>query len=173
MSSPKSAPQPLNERDLTTVIRLAPLVSIDLIVRDRAGRVLVGLRTNEPAKDFYFVPGGRILKDEPLQDAFARILSHETNIVARCDSATLLGVYEHFYATNRFGEPNLGTHYVVIALEVRPPDASAVQTDSQHSDYRWMHEHELLASERVHDNTKAYFRAAVGIRPGVRTLSST
>src|SRR5580692_3282384 len=104
MSSPKSAPQPLNEQDLATVIRLAPLVSIDLIIRDRAGRVLVGMRNNEPAKDFYFVPGGRILKDEPLQDAFVRILTNETNIVARCDSAALLGVYEHFYANNRFGE---------------------------------------------------------------------
>jgi hypothetical protein len=46
---------------------------------------------------------------------------------------------------------------------------SVVQIDGQHSDYSWMHEHELLASERVHDNTKAYFRAAVGIRPDVRT----
>jgi colanic acid biosynthesis protein WcaH len=168
MSSPKSAPQPLNERDLTTVIRLAPLVSIDLIVRDRAGRVLVGLRTNEPAKDFYFVPGGRILKDEPLRDAFARILSNETNINARYEDATLLGVYEHFYATNRFGEPNLGTHYVVIAFEIRPPDVSIVQIDGQHSDYRWMHEHELLARDRVHDNTKAYFRAKI-VRAGTQS----
>jgi colanic acid biosynthesis protein WcaH len=173
MSSPKSSPQPLNERDLATVIRLAPLVSIDLIVRDRAGRVLLGLRNNEPAKGSYFVPGGRILKNERLRDAFARILTNETNIDAAYERTTFLGVYEHFYANNRFGEPDLGTHYVVIAFEVRPPDVSAVRIDDQHSDYRWMHEHELLASDRVHANTKAYFRAAEGVRPNGVPLSST
>ncbi len=157
---PSSGPQLLNERELTTVIRLTPLVSIDLIVRDSAGRILLGLRNNEPAKDFYFVPGGRVLKDERLRDAFARILINETNIDAGYESATFLGIYEHFYSTNRFGEPGLGTHYVVLAFEVAPPDVSVVQIEGQHSEYRWMHEHELLASALVHDNTKAYFRAA-------------
>jgi hypothetical protein len=42
---------------------LAPLVSIDLIIRDNADRVLLGLRNNEPAKGYFFVPGGIILKD--------------------------------------------------------------------------------------------------------------
>jgi colanic acid biosynthesis protein WcaH len=136
-----------------------------LIVRDRAGRVLLGLRNNEPAKDFYFVPGGRIFKDERLRDAFARILTYETAIDAPCESATFRGVYEHFYANNRFAEPNLGTHYVVIAFEVRPTDVSAVRTDDQHREYCWMHDHELLASTLVHDNTKAYFRRAEAVRP--------
>jgi colanic acid biosynthesis protein WcaH len=157
---PPSGPQLLDERELTTVIRLTPLVSIDLIVRDSAGRVLLGLRNNEPAKDFYFVPGGRVLKDERLRDAFARILINETNIEAGYESAMFLGVYEHFYSTNRFAEPGLGTHYVVLAFEVAPPDVSVVQTEGQHSEYRWMHAHELLASALVHDNTKAYFGAA-------------
>jgi colanic acid biosynthesis protein WcaH len=173
MSSRHPTPQQLDERDLATVIRLAPLVSIDLIIRDDAGRVLLGLRNNEPAKDFYFVPGGRILKDERLRDAFARILAYETAIDAPYESATFLGVYEHFYTTNRLAEPNLGTHYVVVAFEVRPADVSAVREDSQHREYRWMHPQELLASALVHDNSKAYFRpAATTVRPD-RALSST
>lgn len=40
----------------------APLVSFDLIIRDPDGRALLRLRTNDPAKGFYFVPGGRILE---------------------------------------------------------------------------------------------------------------
>jgi colanic acid biosynthesis protein WcaH len=167
-----SSPQQLDERDLATVVRLAPLVSIDLVIRDGAGRVLLGLRNNEPAKDFYFVPGGRILKDERLHDAFARILAHETNIDAPYESARFLGVYEHFYATNRFAEPNLGTHYVVIAFAVGPVDVSTVQHDSQHREYRWMHQQELLASALVHDNVKIYFRATEAVRPaGARSLT--
>ena len=55
--------------DCAHVVRLAPLVSIDVIIRDPNQNVLVALRTNEPAKAFYFVPGGRIRKDETIQAA--------------------------------------------------------------------------------------------------------
>ena len=68
----------VDEDDFAQVVRLAPLVSIDLIIRDPIQDVLVALRTNEPAKGFYFVPGGRICKDETIQAAFIRILKVET-----------------------------------------------------------------------------------------------
>jgi colanic acid biosynthesis protein WcaH len=73
----------LSHSDLNTVIRLAPLVSIDLIIRDNADRVLLGLRNNEPAKGYFFVPGGIILKDEPLPEAFARTKKRKSTIRAR------------------------------------------------------------------------------------------
>ncbi|HJV21843.1 MAG TPA: NUDIX domain-containing protein, partial [Holophagaceae bacterium] len=47
-----------------------PLVSLDLIVRDPGGRVLVGRRRNRPAQGWWFVPGGRVGKGERLDDAF-------------------------------------------------------------------------------------------------------
>jgi colanic acid biosynthesis protein WcaH len=59
----------VGDDNFAQVIRLAPLVSIDLIIRDPIQDVLVALRTNEPAKGFYFVPGGRIRKDETIQAA--------------------------------------------------------------------------------------------------------
>jgi hypothetical protein len=52
----------------------------------------------------------------------------------------------------------------VIAFEVRPVDVSVVRQDSQHREYRWMHEQEVLASALVHDNTKAYFRPSEAVR---------
>src|SRR3954466_13792753 len=54
----------LSDAQFADVVRLAPLVSIDLVIRDPDGDVLVGLRTNAPAKGFWFVPGGRIRKNE-------------------------------------------------------------------------------------------------------------
>ena len=35
---------------------------------------------------------------------------------------------------------------------------TALQPDFQHSELRWWAESDLMASDRVHDNTKAYFR---------------
>jgi len=53
----------LGREEFLEVVERAPLVSIDLIVRRGDGLVLLGRRTNEPAKDFWFVPGGRIYKN--------------------------------------------------------------------------------------------------------------
>src|SRR4051794_21435444 len=98
------------------VVRNAPLIAIDLIIQDDSGKVLFGMRTNEPAKGFYFVPGGAIWKNETLADAFARVLAAETGRQANITEAEFVGLFEHFYTTNRFEEPGYGTHYGVLAL---------------------------------------------------------
>jgi GDP-mannose mannosyl hydrolase len=157
---PPHLPSPalLSRADLHTVVRLAPLVAIDFVIRDRGHDVLLGLRNNEPAKGFYFVPGGIILKNERMTDAFARILKRETNFDAGIGDARLLGAYEHFYAANRFDDPAFGTHYVTLGYELEIGDTGKLQADFQHGEFRWWAEAELMASDRVHDNTKAYFR---------------
>jgi colanic acid biosynthesis protein WcaH len=148
----------LSHDDLRTVVRLAPLVAIDLIIRNARGEVLLGLRNNEPAKDWNFVPGGVILKNEPLREAFARILKRETNLTGAIDVARLLGVYEHFYPNNRFDEEGYGTHYVVLGYTLTVTDIAAMKQDDQHSKLCWWTEATLLASPNVHHNVKAYFR---------------
>ena len=116
------------------------------------------MRNNEPAKGSYFVPGGMILKNERLRDAFARLLKTETNFTAAIADARLLGAYEHFYANNRFGEAGYGTHYVVLGYELKIDDTASIRSDDQHRELRWWNEADLLASPDVHDNAKAYFR---------------
>ena len=144
--------------DFTHVVRLTPLVSIDLILRDPEGAVLVGLRNNEPAKGVWFVPGGRIGKDERLVEAFARLLDLETGLSIPFAEARLLGAYEHFYDTNRYCEPGYGTHYVVLGYELQLETRPAIKLDDQHSAIKWMAVPALLAAPDVHDNTKAYLR---------------
>jgi colanic acid biosynthesis protein WcaH len=156
------SPAPLSYADLSRVVRLAPLVSIDLIIRNARNEVLLGLRNNEPAKGCYFVPGGSIWKNERLRDAFARILNNETNCAVDFDQAQLLGVYEHLYPNNRFGDGDYGTHYVVLGYQFKLSDLSGLKTDAQHSEFAWWTERDLLASPHVHDNTKAYFREPAG-----------
>ena len=75
MPAKLSRPTLLSLDDFHTVVRLAPLVFIDFIIRNARGEVLLGLRNNEPAQGFYFVPGGIVLKQERLHEAFARILN--------------------------------------------------------------------------------------------------
>ena len=150
-------PHFLSHAELDSVIRLAPLVAIDLIIRNGRDEVLLGLRKNEPAKGCFFVPGGMILKSERLAEAFARLVKNETNHAARFDDARLVGVFEHFYTTNRSASAGYGTHYVVLGYEYRWPPALVPKPDDQHSELRWWPVAELLVSDRVHENTKAYF----------------
>ncbi|WP_338062250.1 NUDIX domain-containing protein [Vibrio variabilis] len=67
----------LDKETFTTVIESTPLVSIDLLIENSKGQVLLGLRNNRPAQGFWFVPGGRILKNEKLDDAFMRLCQEE------------------------------------------------------------------------------------------------
>ncbi|MFC4195069.1 NUDIX domain-containing protein [Novosphingobium lubricantis] len=55
------------------VVDATPLIAIDLIVPNEDGGYLLGHRVNRPAQGFWFVPGGRIHKNERLDDAFRRI----------------------------------------------------------------------------------------------------
>ncbi len=139
-----SKPQFLSNDDFTHVIRLAPLVSIDILVKDPDNYVLVGMRVNEPAKGRYFVPGGVIRKNETIAKAFKRILKVETGSRASIREAKLIGAYEHFYTTNRFGSGDYGTHYVVLAYELKLRRRPMIKPDAQHSDMRWMSGAEIL-----------------------------
>jgi colanic acid biosynthesis protein WcaH len=151
-------PRFLPDSDFAFIVRHTPLVSVDLIVKDPKQRVLLGRRVNQPARDQYFVPGGVIRKNETIRSAFARILQAETGLEHSIDKAKFVGVYEHFYETNRFEDPAYGTHYVVLAHELALEERPPVQLDLQHSDIRWSSSTEILSAPDVHPHTKAYFR---------------
>lgn len=86
-----------------TIVEHTPLISIDLIIRNDKGEVLLGQRLNRPAKNYWFVPGGRIFKDESFEIAFKRITFEELGYQITLDQANFLGVYEHFYNDNVSG----------------------------------------------------------------------
>jgi colanic acid biosynthesis protein WcaH len=153
----KPEPRFLSNNEFAFVVRHTPLVSFDIIIRDPNGNVLVGLRTNEPAKGMYFVPGGVIMKNETLADAFARILESEIRLKASLSEAKFIGVYEHIYETNTQGEHGYGTHYIVLAHELILVEQPQIVSDSQHVEFRWMSPLEIASSPDVHKNTQAYF----------------
>jgi len=148
----------LRDADFRSVLRLTPLVSIDIIVRLKDGRILLGRRKNEPAIDTLFVPGGRITKNETASAAFRRITLSELGVEKEIKEAQFVGSYDHIYDTNVFGEPGFGTHYVVLGYELQLAEKLHHLPLEQHGDYIWMTSEEILDSQDVHENTKAYFR---------------
>lgn len=102
----------LDEEKFHAVVAHAPLISIDLVIENAAGCILLGLRRNPPARGSWFVPGGRIRKGESLDRAFPRIALDEVGLEISRASAQFLGVYEHFYEDSAVAV-NVGTHYLV------------------------------------------------------------
>jgi colanic acid biosynthesis protein WcaH len=137
------------------VTAATPLISIDFIVKNKNGNILLGKRVNRPAQGFWFVPGGRVLKDEPFELAFKRLIKAELGLSKVV--STFKGVYQHFYEDN-FSEDKFTTHYVVLAYEIYFNDKLSSLPDEQHSEYQWMSQSDLLMHNEVHTHTKWYFQ---------------
>ncbi len=137
------------------VVAATPLVSIDLIVENQEERILLGKRHYRPAQGTWFVPGGRILKDESQDAAFRRLTRDELGCVFERHQARLLGVYEHFYPDCVFGD-SPSTHYVVLGYQLRVDPTRLAPPKEQHTEYRWWQRAEALSSQQVHANTRAY-----------------
>lgn len=137
------------------VIQNTPLVAIDFIAENQDNRILLGKRTNPPAKGFWFTPGGRILKNELLQDAFERLLYNELHLTPNECEQQFLGVYEHLYHDSIFGD-EISTHYVVLAYRLKVP-ASFTPPKDQHSEYNWFSADEIVHGGFAHENVVRYF----------------
>ena len=144
----------LSKKVFSLVIENTPLISIDLIVYNQEEKILLGKRVNEPAKGFWFVPGGRIFKDETLGTAFSRTVEAEIGLDMQREDAEFYGLYEHFYNNNVFDDA-FSTHYVVLAHKIIVK--SELKLNNQHEEYKWFFKEELLSSENVHKYTKDYF----------------
>jgi colanic acid biosynthesis protein WcaH len=141
-----------------SVISNTPLISIDIVaVSD--GSFLVGKRLNKPAIDTYFVPGGRIRKNEKFEDALKRISLDEIGIEMNLSSCEFLGIFDHIYDDSAVGD-DVNTHYVVLAFstEIDYNDIDIERIKTQHDDFKMVKISKLQEDRSVHENTKVYAR---------------
>lgn len=99
---------------------------------------------------------GRVCKDETLEAAFARLTQAELGVRLPLAAGTFYGVWQHFYDDNFSGE-DFSTHYIVLGFRLRVAESDLRLPDAQHGSYRWLTPEQLLASDNVHENSRAYF----------------
>lgn len=146
----------LEQQLFRSVIENTPLISIDLIIENEKGEFLLGKRINRPAQGYWFVPGGRIVKNETMSKAFTRLTLGELGVAFPFSSAEFLGVFEHFYSDSAPCE-NISTHYIAMAYKIKVNQSELKLPDTQHSDYRWLTHSALLHDASVHRHTQWYF----------------
>jgi len=102
-----------------------PIPCVDLLVAYKNSLLLM-LRNNEPAKDLWFTPGGRIYRNEKLIDTVKRVLPEETGL--QPTKITQVSTMSHIW-------PEAHTVTTYFRVEV---DSDKVKLDPQHSDYKWI-----------------------------------
>ena len=151
----------LDPQTFLNIVANTPLVSVDFVLQ-RGEEVLLGLRNNRPAKNFWFVPGGRVLKGETIQQAILRVAEKELGIAKMIENGqlkvTFCGTFEHFYDDCFAADSLTSTHYVVLGHKIElPADFALPMADEQHVEFKWWDIQTLLSSDSVHQYSKDYF----------------
>ncbi|KAA1194770.1 GDP-mannose mannosyl hydrolase [Photorhabdus bodei] len=149
--------QVLNDSLFKTIVANTPLISIDLIIQNSQEKILLGKRINRPAQGYWFVPGGRVRKNETLINTLNRLLKEELGISTSLPNTTFLGPFEHFYSDS-FLEEDVKTHYIALGYKLNIDLDLPKLPNIQHDRYRWVSINDLLSADDVHLHTKYYFQ---------------
>lgn len=142
-----------------TIVRDTVLVSLDLLLINERGEVLVGRRTHCPARDYYFVPGGRVMKGETLAAALQRVAKQETGLCLSQDQVVFHGIYDHIYDDSYFEDSDISTQYVVIACRCAVSSDLPIVADMQHESLHFVQIADIASDPKIHPYTRNYFRA--------------
>jgi len=142
----------LDDQTFKTVVRSTPLISIDLLVK-KDKKILLGKRINKPAQGYLFSIGGRVYKNETINNAMMRIAKDELNIELKL-TPRFIGVFEHFYDDSIYQD--VSTHYVNLTYEIEIEEVLNLPNE-QHNQYQWLTIDELLKSKQVYKYVKNYY----------------
>jgi colanic acid biosynthesis protein WcaH len=135
-----------------------PLVSVDWVLINPSGQILLGHRRNAPARLWWFTPGGRVRKNEPLANCLQRVVVSELGLDAiNVHGARLMGVWDHFYEDSAVSA-EISTHYVNLPHLVQLSHSlvlNALPTD-QHIAWRWQDVQAAAVADDVHPYVRVY-----------------
>ena len=145
----------LSAQTFKAVIETTPLVSIDLCLICN-GQILLGNRSNEPLKELWFTPGGRIHKNVTWQDALLRIAEVELGLSGSpVQDFALMGVWDHFYSNSALDQ-NTSTHYVNLPHYVEFKSKPQITLDDQHGEFKWFDLSVASNDEKFHPYMRNY-----------------
>lgn len=148
----------LPDKEFAKAVNALPLVSVDLVLVNTAGQMLLGLRRNAPARHCWFTPGGRVRKNEPYEACLLRVAMAELGLQELdVQGAQLMGVWDHFYEDSAYS-PEVSTHYVNLphVLQLKQPLGMEALPNDQHSCWRWQDIKDTAIAEDVHPYVRVY-----------------
>lgn len=110
-----------------------PVLCVDVMIRYK-GKYLLIKRNEEPMRDVYWVPGGRVLKNESLRSAAKRKIREETGLVPY--EMEMVGIYEDQYEESSLGRIPDGYHTVAVVFEAFVDSLDGLKLDRTSEDWK-------------------------------------
>jgi len=123
----------IEQEDYNKILSKIPILCVDLLIIFK-GKCLLVKRNNEPAKEHYWFPGGRVYKMELIKDAALRKAKEEVNL--NCRFKEIISIEESMFIKNK----NMFTdiHSVNICCKLVTNSITEIVLDKQHSRYIWV-----------------------------------
>ncbi len=138
----------INNTEYKCIIENMPICCVDVVIC-HCNKILLVYRNNEPAKNEWWFPGGRVYKNEKLEEAGIRKAYEEVGI--KVQIVKMIGVYETMFNKGPFDDLESGVHTVNIYFLVKPTSENfKIKIDDTSSDYRWIDKIE----ENLHPHVK-------------------
>ncbi len=126
----------INNTEYKKIIENIPICCVDVVIC-HSDKILLVYRNTEPAKNEWWFPGGRVYKNEKLEDAAIRKAYEEVGI--KVQIVKMIGVYETLFNKGPFDDLKSGVHTVNIYFLVKPTSENfKIKIDNTSSDYRWI-----------------------------------
>jgi colanic acid biosynthesis protein WcaH len=109
------------------IVEKMPIPTVDAVIVHK-GKFLLLKRNNPPVKGEWWLPGGRIRRNESFEDAVRREVLEETGLT--CKTIKPVGVISQVF-------PECHTVSVYFLVE---SDNVDVKMNSEHSEYKWFTE---------------------------------
>jgi colanic acid biosynthesis protein WcaH len=116
-----------------------PIPCVDLLVLKPSCEILLVQRTNEPARGWWWLPGGRVAFGETRAEATLRKLREECNLEAV--STRELGTFDIFLG---FEDGKQKSHAITTVFRVDVDDSAAIMLDGQAATASWCSKEEWL-----------------------------
>lgn len=133
------------EKTYKKILSSVPIICVDLLILKQTKiksrkKFLLMKRNNKPLMGQWWLPGGRVYKNESLLDAVKRKCKEECNLLV--DKYKKIGIIEYIGVEAPFKNMKDGVHIVSIVYEVTPKNGD-ILLDSQHNDYNWFYKNEF------------------------------
>ena len=123
----------LSESQYRSVLDSVPICCVDIIIQYDGKILLIHRKESEDMGDLWWIPGGRIHKNETFENAVKRKALVETglcvNIIKKGQS------YEGFYESKKSSS---GIHFITTVFVTNLEKLGNIKLDYTTDDYKWI-----------------------------------
>lgn len=145
----------INEKEYKKIINLMPIFCIDFLIRKDEDFLLIK-RLEEPLKEEFWLPGGRLRIFESIEEASERIQIKE---IGRHFPDINFVAFSNYFFKKTISSRAL--HTPTLLFEVVVKDYFEPVIDSFHSDYRWSKRlpQLLIQNITISNNNKGIYKS--------------